>query len=160
MRVFFGHHIGALQAPLDDLDQATRGGHRPVAYMLAMVLWRENSGTEADLRAKQLLAEVADDDPALVVYSDRWVSGPRVHAFETLWRFVWPTNSPLPAPVPRPVPRDDDHQCTSPRWGWITGWCGAPAGLDGLFHWCYFYNDECRIWSLSDDTFHWLRIVP
>ncbi|KAG2598517.1 hypothetical protein PVAP13_5KG343300 [Panicum virgatum] len=121
MRVFFGHHVAALQASLDDLDQAARGGHRLAAYMLAMVLWRANSGAEADLRAKQLLAEVADDDPALVVYSDRWVSGPFVHAFETLWRFVWPTNFPLPAPVPRPVPRDDDHQCASPRWGWITG---------------------------------------
>ena len=52
MRVFFGHHGGALQAPLDDFDQAARGGHRPAAYMLAMVLWRANSGTEADLWAK------------------------------------------------------------------------------------------------------------
>ena len=31
MRVFFGHHGGALQAPLDDLDQAARGGHKPAA---------------------------------------------------------------------------------------------------------------------------------
>ena len=88
MRVFFRHHGGALQVPLDDLNQASRGGHKPAAYMLAMVLWRANSGAEADLQAKQLLAEVADDDPALVVYSDCWVSGPRVHAFEILWRFV------------------------------------------------------------------------
>ena len=56
MRVFFGHHGGALQAPLDDLDQAARGGHKPAAYMLAMVLWRANSGAEADLQLKQLLA--------------------------------------------------------------------------------------------------------
>ena len=31
MRVFFGHHGGALQAPVDDLDQAARGGHKPAA---------------------------------------------------------------------------------------------------------------------------------
>ena len=113
MRVFFGHHGGALQAPLDDLDQAARGGHKPAAYMLAMVLWRANSGNEADLREKQLLAEVADDDPAIVVCSDRWVSDLRLHAFATLWMFVWPPNSPQPALVPGPVPRDDDHQCAS-----------------------------------------------
>jgi len=73
MRVFFGHHGGALQAPLDDLDQAAHGGHKPAAYMLVMVLWRANSGAKGDLQAKQLLAEVADDDPALVIYS-----GPRL----------------------------------------------------------------------------------
>ncbi|KAG2560928.1 hypothetical protein PVAP13_8KG195103 [Panicum virgatum] len=153
MRVYFGHHSRALQASLDDLDQAAHGGHKPAAYMLAMVLWRANSGAEADLWAKHLLAEVADDDPAIVVCSDRWVSGPHAHAFATLWMFVWPPNSPQPAPMPRPVPRDDDHQCASPRWGWITGWCGAPTGHDGLFHWCYFCSDECRIRSLCDDTF-------
>ena len=85
--------------------------------MLAMVLWRANSGAEADLRAKRLLAEVADDDPAIVVCSDRWVSDLRLHSFTTLWMFLWPPNSPQPAPVPGPVPRDDDHQCAS-----HTGW--------------------------------------
>jgi len=160
MRVFFGHHGGALQAPLDDLDQAARGGHKPAAYMLAMVLWRANSGAEANLRAKQLLADVVDDDPAIIICSDSWVSGPRVHAFETLWMFVWPQNSPLPAPVPGPVPRDDDHQCASPRWGWMTGWCGAHADCDGFLDWSYFCSDECRIRSLCDDTFRWLGVVP
>jgi hypothetical protein len=147
MRVFFGHHGGALQAPLDNLDQAACGGHKPAAYMLA----------EADLRAKQLLAEVAEDDPALVVCSDCWVSGPRVHAFAMLWRFVWPPNSPQPTPVPGPVPHDNDHQCAS-----HPGWCGAPAGHDVLFvfHWYYYCNDECRIRSLCDETFRWLGIVP
>ena len=52
--------------------------------MLAMVLWRANSGAEADLWAKRLLAEVADDDPMIVVYSDRWVADLRLHAFATL----------------------------------------------------------------------------
>ena len=99
--------------PLNDLDQVARGGHKPAAYMLAMVLWRANSGAEAYLRAKQLLAEVAGDDPVIVICSDRWVSDPCVHAFAMLWMFVWPPNSPQPAPVPRPVPRDDDHQCAS-----------------------------------------------
>ena len=155
MRVFFGHHGGALQAPLDDLNQAARGGHKPAAYMLAMVLWRANSGAEADLRAKQLLAEVADDDPAIVACSDRWVSDLRLHAFATLWMFVWPPNSPQPAPVPGPVPRDDDHQCAS-----HLGWCGAPAGHDRSFRWSYFCSDECRIRSLCDNTFRSLGIVP
>ena len=160
MRVFFGHHGRAVQAPLDNLDQAARGGHKSAAYMLAMVLWRANSGTEADLRAKQLLAEVVDDDPAIVVCSDRWVSGPRVHAFETLWMFVWPPNSMQPVPVSGPVPRDDDHQCASPHWGWIWGWCGAPSGRDGWLDWSYYCSDECRIRSLCDDTFRWLGANP
>ena len=38
--------------------------------MLAMVLLRANSGNEADLLEKQLLAEVADDDPTIIVCSN------------------------------------------------------------------------------------------
>ena len=85
----------------------------PAAFMLAMILWRANNGVEVNFRAKQLLAEVADDDPAIVVCSDRWVSDLRLHSFTTLWMFLWPPNSPQPAPVPGPVPCDDDHQCAS-----------------------------------------------
>jgi hypothetical protein len=70
MRVFFGQHDGALHAPLDDLDQAASGGHKPAAFMLAMILWRANSGVEVNFRAKQLLAEVKDDDPAIAAFSD------------------------------------------------------------------------------------------
>jgi hypothetical protein len=39
MRVFFRQHGGALHAPLDDLEQAACHGHKPAAYMLAMILW-------------------------------------------------------------------------------------------------------------------------
>ena len=50
-------------------------------YMLAVLLWRANSGAEVDLRAKELLAEVADNDSAFAVWNDRGVSRPREHAF-------------------------------------------------------------------------------
>ena len=50
-------------------------------YMLAVLLWRANCGAKADLRAKELLSEVADDDPALNVCNDYGVSRPREHAF-------------------------------------------------------------------------------
>jgi hypothetical protein len=69
MRNFFGQHGGALHASLDDQDQAARGGHKPAAYVLAMLLWQANSGAKSDLRAKQFLAEVADDDQALAACS-------------------------------------------------------------------------------------------
>jgi len=160
MRVFFGQHGGALHAPLDDLDQAARDGHKLAPYMHAMLLWRANSGAEVDLWAKEFLAEVADDDPALAVYSDRGVSRPRMHAFETLWMFVWPPNIQQPVPMPGPVPRADVHQCASPRWGWVRGWCGVPAGRDRWFDWSYLCSKECRIRSLYDDTFHWLGADP
>ncbi|RLN33820.1 hypothetical protein C2845_PM03G21320 [Panicum miliaceum] len=39
MRIVFREHGGALHVPLDELDQAARGGHKPAAYMLAMLLW-------------------------------------------------------------------------------------------------------------------------
>ena len=71
MRVFFRQHGGALHAPLDDLEQAARSDHNPAAYMFDMILWQANSGTEADVRAKQLLTEVADDDQALAICKDR-----------------------------------------------------------------------------------------
>jgi len=69
MRVFFRQHDRALHAPLDDLEQAARSGRKPAAYMLAMILLQANSGTEADVQAKQLLAEVVHYDQALAVYS-------------------------------------------------------------------------------------------
>ena len=147
MRVFFGHHGGALQAPLDDLDQAAHGGHKPVAYMLVMVLWRANSGAKADLRAKQLLAEVADDDPAIA-------------AFQVLWMFVWPPNNQQPGPVLRPLPRTHVHQCASPLWGLVPSWCGKTAGQDGWIDWSYFCSEECRIQSLCEVTFRWLGADP
>ena len=49
MRVFFRQHGRALHAPLDDLEQAASGGHKPAAYMLTMILLQANSGTEADV---------------------------------------------------------------------------------------------------------------
>jgi len=64
MRVVFRQHGRALDAPLDDLNQPARWGHKPVAFLLAMLLWRENCAAEHDLRAKELLAKAADDDPA------------------------------------------------------------------------------------------------
>ena len=82
-------------------------------YMLAMLLWRANNYAEADLKAKKLLTEVADDDPALDVWNDRGVSLPHKHAFDMLWMAVWP-NFHKPAPVPGPVPCADHHQCASP----------------------------------------------
>ena len=108
MRVFFGQHGRALHAPLDNLDQAASGGHKPTALMLTMILWRANNGVEVNFCAKQLLAEVADDDPAIA-------------AFQVLWMFVWPPNNQQPGPMPGPLPRIHVHQCASPRWGWVQG---------------------------------------
>ena len=58
--------------------------------MLAMLLWQANRGAEDDLRAKELLAEAADDYPALAVLNDRGVGLLHEHVLDTLWRFVWP----------------------------------------------------------------------
>ncbi|RLM49528.1 hypothetical protein C2845_PMPSC055657 [Panicum miliaceum] len=86
MRVMFREHNGALHAPLDELDQAARGGHKPAAYMLAMLL----CGAEADLRAKELLDEAADEDPTLAVWNDRGLASTVVEAFNMVWMEVWP----------------------------------------------------------------------
>ena len=84
MRVIFRQHGGVLDASLDDLDRATRWGHKPAAFLLAMLLWRENCAAEHDLRAKELLAEAADDDPALTVLNDRRVGLLHEHVLDTL----------------------------------------------------------------------------
>jgi hypothetical protein len=90
MRVVFRLHGGALDASLDDLDRAARRGHKPVAFLLTMLLWRANRAAEHDLRAKELLAEAADDDPALAVLTDRGVGLLHEHVLDTLWTYVWP----------------------------------------------------------------------
>ena len=73
MMVVFRQHGGALDASLDDLDRAARRGHKSAAFLLAMLLWRANRPAEHDLLAKELLAEAADDDPALAILNDRGV---------------------------------------------------------------------------------------
>jgi len=89
-RVVFRQHSGALDASLDDLERAARRGHKPAAFLLAMLLWRANRATEHDLQAKELLAEAADDDPALAVLNDRGVGLLHEHVLDTLWRYVCP----------------------------------------------------------------------
>jgi len=73
MRVIFRQHGGALDVSHDNLDRAARRGHKPTAFLLAMLLWRANRAAEHDLRAKELLAEAADDHPALAILNDRGV---------------------------------------------------------------------------------------
>ena len=53
--------------------------HKAAAYMLAMLLWRANRGAEDDLRAKDLLAEAADDDPMLTGWNDLGIVRPHKH---------------------------------------------------------------------------------
>ena len=90
MRVVFQQPGGALDASLDDLDRAARWGHKPAAFLLAMLLWRANRAAEHDLRAKELLAEAADDDLALTVLNDSGVGLLHEHVLDMLWRYVWP----------------------------------------------------------------------
>ena len=90
MMVVFRQHGGALDASLDDLDQAAWRGHKPTVFLLAMLLWQTNRAAKHDLRAKELLAEAADDDPALAVLNDRGVGLLHEHILDTLWRYVWP----------------------------------------------------------------------
>jgi len=113
MRVVFRRHGGALDALLDDLDRATRRGHKTVAYLLAVLLWRANCGAKDNFQAKELLAEVADEDPALAVLNDRGVSLPHEHIFHTMWRYVWPIWHTV-ACVPPSGPRTEVHHCASP----------------------------------------------
>ena len=70
MRVVFRQHGGALDASLDDLDRAVRRGHKPAAFLLAMLLWRANHAAEHDHQAKELLMEAVDDDPALPILNN------------------------------------------------------------------------------------------
>jgi len=90
MRVVFRQHGGALDVSLDDLNRAARRGHKPAAFLLVMLLWRANRATEPDLQAKKLLAEAAEDDPALAIMNDHGVGLLHGHVLDTLWRYVWP----------------------------------------------------------------------
>ena len=101
--------------------------------LLAMLLWRANCAAEHDLRAKELLAEAADDNPVLAILNDRVVDLLHEHVLDMLWRYVWPNwhqALPVPGPVPRAV-----HQCASPypvQVGWVDeGWCSKPVGHVG-----------------------------
>ena len=105
--------------------------------MLAMLLWRANRAAEHNLRAKELLVEAADDDPALAVLNDRGVGLLHEHVLDTLWRYVWliwHQAFPMPGPVPLAV-----HHCTSPypvQVGWVDeDWCGKPVSHVGWNEW-------------------------
>ena len=137
MRVIFRQHGGALDVSHDDLDRAARWGHKPTVFLLAMLLWRANRAAEHDLRAKELLAEAADDDPALAVLTDRGVGLLHEHVLDMLWMYVWPNwhqAFPVLGPVTRAV-----HHCRSPypvQVAWVNeGWCGKPVGHVGWNEW-------------------------
>jgi hypothetical protein len=53
-------------------------------------MWRANRAAEHDLRAKELLAEAADDDPVLAVLNDRGACLRHKHILDMLWSYVWP----------------------------------------------------------------------
>ena len=61
-----------------------------MVFLLAMLMWRANRATEHDLRAKELLAEAADDDPVLAVLNDRGACLRHKHILDMLWSYVWP----------------------------------------------------------------------
>ena len=119
-----------------------------------MLLWRANRAAEHDLRAKELLAEAADDNPALAVLTDRGVGLLHEHVLDMLWMYVWPNwhqAFPVPGPVPRAV-----HHCASlvQQVGWVDeGWCGKPVGHVGRNEWSNYCIEECRIRRLCDSMF-------
>ena len=121
--------------------------------MLAMLLWQANRGAEDDLRAKELLAEAANDDKALAVLNNHGVSLPHEHVFHTLWRYMWPIWHAA-ARVPPPVPRADIHHCASPYrqvgWGVKEGWCGKRIGHYRWYPWSNFCNEDCKIRNLCE----------
>ena len=117
---------------------------------------------EHDLRAKELLAEAADDDPVLAILNDRGVGLLHEHILDTLWRYVWPNwhqAFPVPGPVPHAV-----HHCASPypvQVGWVDeGWCGKPVGHVGWNKWSNYYSEECRIRRLCESMFRIFRPQP
>ena len=126
-----------------------------------MLLWRANCATEHDLRAKELLAEAADDDPALAVLNDRGVGLLHEHILDTLRRYMWPNwhqAFPVPGAVPRAV-----HHCTSPvqQVRWVDeGWCGKPVGHVGWNEWSNYCSEECRIHRLCESMFSIFRPHP
>ena len=105
--------------------------------LLAILLWRANCATEHDLRAKELLAEAADDNPVLAILNDHGVDLLHEHVLDMLWRYMWPNwhqAFPVPGPVPHAV-----HHCTSPysvQVGWVDeDWCGKPVSHVGWNEW-------------------------
>ena len=127
-----------------------------MAFLLVVLLWRANRGAEYDLRAKELLAEAADDDPALAVLNDRGLSLPQEHVFHTLWRYVWPIWHAA-SHVPLPTPLADVHHCVAPyrQEGWgddavEEGWCGKHIGHYRWHPWSNFCSEDCRIHSMCE----------
>jgi len=152
--VFFQQHSGALHAPLDELDQAARRGHKPEASSLCscgdqIVVLRLTSRPRSSWPWWQIATHAST---AMTTVR------PRVHAFDTLSMYVWPTNFQPPAPMPGSVPRAY-HKCLG-LWGWLSGWCGVPAGQEGWLEWCYYCSEKCRIRSLCEDTCRVLRGHP
>ena len=127
-----------------------------------MLLWRANRAAEHDLRAKELLAEAADDNPAHAVLTDRGVGLLHEHVLDMLWMYVWPNwhqAFPVPGPVPHAV-----HHCASPypvQVGWVDeGWCSKPVGHVGWNEWSNYCSEEYRIHRLCKSMFRIFRPHP
>ena len=135
------------------------GGPQGSSVHARYALRRANRGAEYDLRAKELLAEAANDDKALAVLNNHGVSLPHEHVFHMLWTYMWPIWHAA-ARVPPPVPRADIHHCVSPYRqegrGVDTveeGWCGKRVDHYRWYPWSNFYSEDCRICSLCESLF-------
>ncbi|CAN6288426.1 unnamed protein product [Urochloa humidicola] len=117
MRVVFKENCGALRAPLDMLERATKDEHNLTAYTLAMCLYKRNGGAADDKEAMRLLRKIEGDAVASsggrtpfrfkneVCYKLRLQASMIV-----MVRFAGNVAVPLP------VACDDLHCCGPHRW--------------------------------------------
>jgi hypothetical protein len=120
IKAFFIEHRG-----YNDLRRAAKGGHDAVAYLYAILLYKDNGGAAADNTAKGYMRQVAGGDSTM---SSRWLSNEgclplREKAVLALHYSTWCIWG---EPLPPPAQMRGDQPCTgvgdSPRgplkqWG-------------------------------------------
>jgi len=140
MDLVFGKQRGAIMPCLDPLRRTAEAGHKVAIYVLALLLYRPNSGDGDDDEARRLLRMVEGPKAGapMLPWNNKICMKCRCWIILALWDFA-----PLAVCVPTPVPRQDDHQC-------VCCGCGEHAGWFAWYSWHRFCSEEFRICNECD----------
>jgi hypothetical protein len=144
MCLVFGKQRGAIMPCLDPLRCTAEAGHKVAIYVLALLLYRPNSGDGDDDEARQLLRMV--EGPEAGAQALPWNNNTCKKCHCRIILVLWDLAS-LAVCVPTPVPRLDNHQC-------VGRGCGEHAGWYAWYSWRRLCSEECRICNECDWFFY------
>ena len=138
---------GDLRPSLNMLECAAKAGHQVTMYVLALYMYRPNSGAEENASAMELFRKIEGDD-ARAGAPATWANTACVRLCQQALLVSANVVSLTPHRVPMQKPVShvhSDHRCASRPM------CGSDAAWEGCQLFC---SEDCRIRSESTAYFN------